>query len=421
MADELSVIITTAGINAAKNNIPDKNGFSIVIKYADVYSDGVKKGRFDATGIVSGSQNQITVRSTITSATEEYTYNEVHLIDGISGVVFATVKRKDGKNFDFVSPLKKSLLVFGLTFSSLANEKVTVQFLENFTMFVELDEHIKDENAHHELFAKKVNITHPAFELIEVNNLSTIQNTALFRFQGDKTNLVGAPDETGNPDGVGIQLGFNRQRTQIVDTGDSLMYRNDDSDDNLQDENNWKAWEKILTDRNFREMFQQYLVPVATVQFVARSTAPDGWLICNGAAISRTVYVDLFAAIGTTFGNGDGSTTFNIPDLRGEFIRGIDLGRGIDSGRVFGSKQTQSMQKHYHGIGELNQGNDDISVISRQWRTDEPFQFYSTYGNSDSQQSAMNQSFGRLATSDEIINSGETRPRNVALLPVIKY
>ena len=71
------------------------------------------------------------------------------------------------------------------------------------------------------------------------------------------------------------------------------MYRNDDSDDNFQDENNWKAWEKILTDRNFREMFQQYLVPVATVQFVARSTAPDGWLICNGAAISRTVYADL--------------------------------------------------------------------------------------------------------------------------------
>ena len=69
---------------------------------------------------------------------------------------------------------------------------------------------------------------------------------------------------------------------------------------------------------------------VGTVAFFARSSAPTGWLKCNGAAVSRTDYEDLFDSIGTTYGSGDGSTTFNLPDLRGEFLRCWDDGRGID-------------------------------------------------------------------------------------------
>ena len=72
---------------------------------------------------------------------------------------------------------------------------------------------------------------------------------------------------------------------------------------------------------------------VGTVTFFARSSAPTGWLKCNGAAIGRTDYEDLFDSIGTTYGTGDGSTTFNLPDLRGEFVRCWDDGRGVDSGR----------------------------------------------------------------------------------------
>ena len=64
------------------------------------------------------------------------------------------------------------------------------------------------------------------------------------------------------------------------------------------------------------------LVPTGTVAYIAASSAPGGWLKCNGAAVSRTTYAALFAAIGTTFGAGDGSTTFKLPDLRGEFVRG---------------------------------------------------------------------------------------------------
>ena len=80
-------------------------------------------------------------------------------------------------------------------------------------------------------------------------------------------------------------------------------------------------------------------VPAGSVVQFARNSAPTGWLKANGAAVSRTTYATLFSAIGTTFGVGDGSTTFNLPDLRGYFSRNWDDGRGIDSGRSFGSLQ----------------------------------------------------------------------------------
>lgn len=64
-------------------------------------------------------------------------------------------------------------------------------------------------------------------------------------------------------------------------------------------------------------------VPIGTILPYAGSTAPEGTLMCNGAAISRSTYAELFAAISTTWGAGDGETTFNVPDLRGYFIRGV--------------------------------------------------------------------------------------------------
>lgn len=62
------------------------------------------------------------------------------------------------------------------------------------------------------------------------------------------------------------------------------------------------------------------------VQLFSGSVPPSGWMICNGAAISRTTYSALFAAIGTTYGAGDGSTTFNIPDFRGRLPMGVNPG-----------------------------------------------------------------------------------------------
>ena len=69
----------------------------------------------------------------------------------------------------------------------------------------------------------------------------------------------------------------------------------------------------------------------AVVPFAFASAPPFGYLLCNGAAVSRNIYARLFNAIGTTYGVGDGFSSFNIPDLRGEFIRGLDNGRGVDT------------------------------------------------------------------------------------------
>lgn len=77
-------------------------------------------------------------------------------------------------------------------------------------------------------------------------------------------------------------------------------------------------------------------VPAGCIMPYAGATAPDGWLLCHGQAVSRTTYADLFAAIGTTYGSGDGSTTFNLPDLRGRVAAGKDDMGGSDAGRLSG-------------------------------------------------------------------------------------
>ncbi|GAA0625873.1 MULTISPECIES: phage tail protein [Thalassospira] len=93
---------------------------------------------------------------------------------------------------------------------------------------------------------------------------------------------------------------------------------------------------------------------IGSVSAFAMPTPPTGWLVCDGSAISRTEYADLFATIGTLWGAGDEVSTFNLPDLRGEFLRGFDAGRGVDEGRVFGSFQGDQMQGHEHNLGELS-------------------------------------------------------------------
>lgn len=89
-------------------------------------------------------------------------------------------------------------------------------------------------------------------------------------------------------------------------------------------------------------------VPIGAIQQFAMTTLPAGWLECDGSAISRVTYAALFGTIGTTFGTGNGSTTFNIPDMRGYFARGWDHGAGVDPARVFGSTQTSANLAHTH-------------------------------------------------------------------------
>ncbi|WP_413568320.1 phage tail protein [Bdellovibrio sp. HCB117] len=99
-----------------------------------------------------------------------------------------------------------------------------------------------------------------------------------------------------------------------------------------------------------------YVSPAGLITAFSSNSCPTGWLEANGAAISRSTYAALYTAIGTTFGSGDGSTTFNLPDLRGEFIRGFDNGKGVDAGRVLGSKQKGSLI-----VGDDGNGVNSIS------------------------------------------------------------
>lgn len=137
-------------------------------------------------------------------------------------------------------------------------------------------------------------------------------------------------------------------------------------------------------------------LPAGAVINFAMITAPTGYLKANGAAISRTTYAALFAAIATTFGVGDGSTTFNVPDLRGEFLRGWDDSRGVDAGRAFGSSQADAFKSHSHTI---NWGVNNAAGS-----------YLSNYVTTDS---------GPSSTS--AVGGTETRPRNIALLACIKY
>jgi microcystin-dependent protein len=161
------------------------------------------------------------------------------------------------------------------------------------------------------------------------------------------------------------------------------------------------------------------------VAFFAMNTAPSGWLDADGSAVSRTTYAALFAAIGTTFGSGDGSTTFNLPDMRGEFPRGWDDGRGVDSGRAFGSAQLDQMQKITGGVtgeaftvnsGASSSASGAMSIGASAGATVSKTTVAGRGWNGLGFDSA-NSPNARVSST----TSGETRARNVALLACIKF
>ncbi|APQ13411.1 hypothetical protein BJP27_18605 [Pseudomonas oryzihabitans] len=159
------------------------------------------------------------------------------------------------------------------------------------------------------------------------------------------------------------------------------------------------------------------------IEYFARSSAPNGYLKANGAAVSRTTYATLFAAIGTTFGAGDGSTTFNLPDLRGEFIRGWDDSRGVDSGRTFGSLQSGQNASHSHTATASNAGAHSHTTSVKADRAagegNAVFGDENWYGDL----SLPSSTAGDHTHNISIAASGgnESRPRNIALLACIKY
>jgi len=148
---------------------------------------------------------------------------------------------------------------------------------------------------------------------------------------------------------------------------------------------------------------------------MSHSTVPNGFLECNGAELSRTTYADLYAVLGDTYGAGDGSTTFNIPDLRGEFIRGFDNGRGIDSGRAIGTAQGDAIR--------------NITGSHEEWasRGDQQFNASGAFTHSTGTLTGLSASSSGTTTkwtfdaSIVVPTASENRPRNIAMMYCIKY
>ncbi|QMT41652.1 tail fiber protein [Neisseria shayeganii] len=164
--------------------------------------------------------------------------------------------------------------------------------------------------------------------------------------------------------------------------------------------------------------------PPGTVMYFAGRNPPAGWLKANGAAVSRTTYAPLFAAIGTIYGSGDGSTTFNLPDVRGEFVRGWDDGRGVDAGRAIGSVQTDEIKRHVHKfISSDVTGSDALAVVRSdlfEQDDDVPDQLQHSDIIGDGSGWGDNGWAQPKLTSPYATGGTETRPRNVALLAIIK-
>jgi microcystin-dependent protein len=154
------------------------------------------------------------------------------------------------------------------------------------------------------------------------------------------------------------------------------------------------------------------LVPTGAVMPFAMNAAPSGWLAANGSAVSRTTYAALFAAIGTTYGAGDGNSTFTLPDLRGYFVRGSGTNVDGTASGTFGAKQTDGVGSHNHTYNYASATYQTITG-ENSWPGTRPDHtlvngVYPLSGGSAS------------TSSQSPAGTTETRPRNIAMLYCIK-
>jgi len=159
------------------------------------------------------------------------------------------------------------------------------------------------------------------------------------------------------------------------------------------------------------------VMPSGMIMPFAGTSAPTSWLACNGAAISRSTYATLYNAIGTTWGTGDGSTTFNVPDLRGMFLRGTGTNAtGSSSGAVGPSvgayaadtylNHTHTDSGHTHTIAQSNS-----SLV---WNTT------STSGSFVNATGSTTTSTGTANIQASTTGGTETKPKNYGVLYIIK-
>jgi microcystin-dependent protein len=160
---------------------------------------------------------------------------------------------------------------------------------------------------------------------------------------------------------------------------------------------------------------QQALVPAGAVQAFAMNSAPTGWLAADGSNVDRTTYAALFAAISTTYGVGDGSTTFALPDLRGIFVRGSGSQTisGTTYNKTFGAKEGDAIRNITGTHTDTNSNPDNFTGAFKSAGTQS--QFLGSNSNF-----ATGQIVG-FDASNVVPTANENRPANIALLYCIKF
>jgi phage-related tail fiber protein len=157
-------------------------------------------------------------------------------------------------------------------------------------------------------------------------------------------------------------------------------------------------------------------LPRGTILPFAGTTAPTGYLKCDGSAINRSTYTDLFAIIGESYGPGNGSTTFNLPDLRGVFLRGLDEGRGLDPSRGIGTFQGDAIRNI---TGNFNSFRSAWSALAGgAFAPDGTNGNYNFVGTSSQTENSRRFNFD---ASRVVPTDNENRPANVTVTHIIKF
>ena len=175
-------------------------------------------------------------------------------------------------------------------------------------------------------------------------------------------------------------------------------------------------------------------VPAGSIGYFANITPPNGYLECNGQAVNRTFYAELFNAVSTLYGIGDGSTTFNLPDLRGEFVRGLDDGLGVDNdaARTIGSAQQGTVMWYdsdpIFTVSTINMTGGVTDAAARNFagldktiESNWPNAYITWTGVPNSLPISTNGPAVHGGALGDFGVIGTSRPRNIALLPCIKY
>ena len=261
----------------------------------------------------------------------------------------------------------------------------------------------------------------------KITNNTTIASTAFVQLHVSDINTalnlkasLASPALTGTP--TTPTAATTVENTQIASTGyvknkiDNILTSYDTS---LAVNNKIQALSNTLTptiataQQTADEALERSGLPPGVVAYFAANNVPLGWLKANGGLVLKAQYESLFNVIGYSYGGG--GDFFALPDLRGEFIRSLDDGRGIDPFRTLGSAQTAQIKKHKH-VGPYSEtysspfGSTDNRGYQGSGRTDSDNFLYHTNDGSD---------FDGVVNPAGVIGD-ETRPRNVAMLACIK-